>query len=177
MKKAFRAFCSLYAVRSVTRGYLAINGFFGKVFSNLKYRALVKNCNDSICHWTTEIKFGHNLYVGNNTRIGPNCTIGARSKIVIGENVTVSKYVVIETAGLDLNSENPRLMHQSKPITIGDEVWIGTHCIILGGVTIGKKAVIGAGTLVSKDVPPYAIVVGSPNRILQNKYLRDILYA
>jgi acetyltransferase-like isoleucine patch superfamily enzyme len=167
MKKAFRIFCSLGIIRGLTKAFLLISGVLGKVYSNLKYRALVKNCSDSICHWTTEIKYGHNLFVGANTRIGPQCTIGAKGKITIGQDVVISKGVVIESAGLDLNAGPPYNTHLAKEIEIGDGVWIGTHCLILGGVKIGKNSIIGAGTIVTKDVPDNSIVVGSPNRILK----------
>ena len=56
---------------------------------------------------------------------------------------------------------------QAKPLTIGDDVWIGFGAIILGGVSIGRGAIIGAGTMVTKDVPPFTIVVGNPMRIVR----------
>jgi len=93
--------------------------------------------------------------------------MGAMSPIKIGDYVRISRGVIIETAGLDLNSDLP-YAHVSKPIVIGRGVWLATNAIVLGGVTIGDHAVIGAGVVVTKDVPPHAIVVGTGNRILNH---------
>lgn len=167
MKKILRAVCSFFIVRYLVKGFLFLKSIVGKIYSNLKYRALVRNCNDSICHWSTEIKYGQNLFVGNNTRIGPDCTIGAKGKITIGRDVVVSKGVVIESAGLDISSGPPYNTHLAKEIFIEDGVWIGTHCLILGGVKIGANSIIGAGTIITKDIPENSIIVGSPNRVIK----------
>lgn len=74
-----------------------------------------------------------------------------------------------ETAGLDLKKGPPYNSHFGKPIVIEDGVWIGTNCIILGNVSIGKNAIIGAGCVITKDVAPGDIVVGSANRVLKRK--------
>lgn len=167
MKKSFQIFCSFILVRTIVILNIKIFSILEKIISNLKYRALVKNSSNSLCHWSTQIKYGENLTVGSNTRIGPNCTIGAKSNITIGENVVISKGVTIETAGLDLKDTPPYRNHISKEINIGDGVWIGSNCIILSGVSIGNNSIIGAGTVVTKNIPENIIVVGSSNRILQ----------
>lgn len=61
------------------------------------------------------------------------------------------------------------------PLTIEDEVWIGTNAIILAGLTIGKGAIVAAGAVVTKDVPPYAIVGGNPARVIRYKFSQDII--
>lgn len=76
----------------------------------------------------------------------------------------LSKGACLETAGLDFSGPLP-YPHMHRPITIEDGVWIGVHAIILGGVTVGAGSVIGAGAVVSKDVPPNSIVTGQPGRI------------
>ena len=60
-----------------------------------------------------------------------------------------------------------------SPILIGNDVWIGTNVIVLGGTTIGDGAVIGAGSVVTKNVPPYAIVVGSPARVIKKRFSQE----
>ncbi|WP_281040324.1 MULTISPECIES: CatB-related O-acetyltransferase [unclassified Mesorhizobium] len=61
------------------------------------------------------------------------------------------------------------------PIVVGHDVWIGARAIIMSGVTIGNGAVIGAGSVVTKDVPPYAIVAGSPARIIRYRFSPDVV--
>ena len=58
---------------------------------------------------------------------------------------------------------------KTRPITIGDDVWIGSRVIILGGVNVGNGAVIGAGSVVTHDVPPYSVVGGNPARIIKSR--------
>ena len=60
-------------------------------------------------------------------------------------------------------------------ITIGDDVWIDTNAIILGGVKVGQGAIIGAGAVVTKDIPPYAVVVGNPARIVKYRFSEDLI--
>jgi acetyltransferase-like isoleucine patch superfamily enzyme len=128
---------------------------------------LVKNCTNSICHYSTEIKYGQNIKVGLNTRIGKYCTLGGKGGITIGQNVVISKGVTIETAGLDLNEGPPYLSHIAKPIIIQDGVWVGANSIILSGVTVGENSIIGAGTVITKSIPPKSIIVGAYNRKLE----------
>jgi acetyltransferase-like isoleucine patch superfamily enzyme len=100
--------------------------------------------------------------------IGDYCTlVGAilrvESELRIGSYVLMAHDVVItdcETAG----SERPVV---ARPITIGDDVWVGLRAVILSGVIIGRGAVVGAGAIVNQDIPPGAIVVGNPARIVR----------
>lgn len=89
------------------------------------------------------------IYIGNNVMFGPYVTIrGGNHRIhVIGE------YMCDVTEKLSENDED---------VVIEDDVWIGTHVILLKGVRIGKGSVIGAGSVVTKSVPPYSIYTGSP---------------
>lgn len=147
---------------------LKISWAISRIISHFKFKALVPNSGDSVCHYTVEIKYGENIFVGNNVAIGPNSSLGAMSKITIGNNVTLSRGVIVETAGLDF-SKPPPYKHHSKPITIKDGVWIGANAIILAGITIHEKAIIGAGAVITKDIPAGAIIVGSRNRNLKTE--------
>ena len=172
MKKLVQSFCSFLPIRLISILIIKNVGFVDRLWSNLKYRALVKNCSDSICHHSVEIKYGHNIQVGENTRIGKNCTLGAKGGIKIGRNVVISKNVTIETAGLDLKNGPPYTSHFGNPIVIEDGVWIASNAIILPGVRIGSDAIIGAGAVVTKDVMPGDIVVGNGIRVLDKKIVR-----
>lgn len=155
----------------IYRSFSKIHRFFiDRFLSSIKFRSLIKKSGiKSYCHYSVEIKFGHNITIGDHTRIGPESTLGALETITIGSNVVVSKGVIIETAGLDFKSKSIPYSHKGRKIIIEDKVWIGARAIILGGVTIGENSIIGAGVVVSKDIPANSIAVGSQPRIMLKK--------
>jgi maltose O-acetyltransferase len=140
------------------------------VWGRLRFKALVKDRGtDCICHWHVDLKYPQNIHLGNGVVIGADCSIGAHSPVHIGDHVRMSSEVQIETAGLEFHNRVPPYLHRSEPITIDAGVWIGTRAIILGGVTVGAGAVIAAGSVVTHDVPPGAIVGGVPARVLSTR--------
>lgn len=103
--------------------------------------------------------------IGNGTYINRNTLLVCESNIKIGANCKISWDVTIMDSDLHpLNSEET--IH--KPVNIEDKVWIGCRCIILKGVTIGEGAVIAAGSIVTKNVPPYTIFGGNPAKFITN---------
>ena len=106
----------------------------------------------------------NNLSLGKNSHINAFCIIDARAPIRIGNNTSISYKNSIITGSHEYNSEE--FTGIFKPITIEDYVWIGAGCTVLQGVTIGKGAVICAGSLVNKDVEPYSIVAGIPAKTI-----------
>ena len=70
-------------------------------------------------------------------------------------------------------TDNEKLPENDLGVVIEDDVWIGTRAIVLGGVTIGRGAVIGAGAVVTKSIPPYAIAAGSPARVLRYRFSKE----
>ncbi|MDO5526467.1 MAG: acyltransferase [Prevotella sp.] len=97
--------------------------------------------------------------------INKNAEIFASSKIIIGHNAAFGCDVVIcdyDYHNIDINTP------KSKPIVIKDNVWIGRRAMILKGVTIGEGAVIAAGSVVTKDVPPHTLVAGNPAKVIKN---------
>mgnify|MGYP000129629676 CR=1 FL=1 len=165
MRKIAQFFSSIFFVRYTVLFFIRIQSLFVRVLSNLKFKALVKNSGDSLCHYTTEIKHGENITIGNYCRIGKYSSLGAMSPITIGNNVALSRGVILETGGLDFSTQLP-YKHISKPIVIEDGVWLGTNVMVLGGVTIGKNAIIGAGAVITKNVNESEIIVGAKNRVL-----------
>lgn len=108
------------------------------------------------------------VIIGNNTIIGVGSV--AIGPVRIGDNVMVAQHVVI--SGMNHNFEDVSLppLRQNisaKPITIADDVWIGSNAVITAGVTIGKHAIIGAGSIVTKDVSPFSVYVGNPARMIK----------
>lgn len=95
----------------------------------------------------------------------------------IGKNVMMGPYVLIYTQNhCTCNADIPMReqgMLNIQPVTIEDDVWIGGRVCILPGVTIGHGSVIGACAVVSKDVPPYSVVVGNPGRVVKSRKIGD----
>ncbi|OON95435.1 MAG: maltose acetyltransferase [Epulopiscium sp. Nele67-Bin005] len=112
--------------------------------------------------------FGFNIEIGDNFYTNHNCTILDGAKVTIGNNVFIAPNCCISTANhpLDFEQRNAGIEY-AVPITICDNVWLGAGVIVLGGVTIGKNSVIGAGSVVTKDIPEGVIAVGNPCKVLR----------
>lgn len=104
------------------------------------------------------------IQIGEYTHINRNCFIDARGTCFIGNNVSISHNVSIVTGSHDCNSLN--FYGKYLPIHIGDYAWIGINATILQNVHIGEGAVVAAGSVVTKDVPPYTIVGGVPAKVI-----------
>jgi acetyltransferase-like isoleucine patch superfamily enzyme len=102
------------------------------------------------------------LVIGAHTRINRDCCLDARGSLRIGENVSISPEVTILTAYHPI--DDPEFRVASRPIEIDDYAFVGTRATILAGVRIGRGAVVGAGAVVTRDVPPLAVVAGVPAR-------------
>lgn len=112
--------------------------------------------------------YGYNIEVGDNFYANVYCVILDGAKVCIGDNVFIAPHVGIYTAGhpLDVEQRNCGLEY-ARPITIGNNVWIGAGVSILPGVTIGDNAVIGAGSVVNKDIPSGVLAAGNPCRVIR----------
>jgi galactoside O-acetyltransferase len=113
--------------------------------------------------------YGYNIEIGENFYANHDCTILDGAKVSFGNNVFIAPNCGFYTAGhpLDVSQRNAGLEY-AYPITIGNNVWIGAHVIVLPGVTIGDNAVIGAGSVVTKDIPANVVAVGNPCRVIRN---------
>lgn len=118
------------------------------------------------------VDYGKHIEIGKGCFIQQCCTFFGRGGITLGENVLVGPKVNIITINHDPDPEN-RSATYGRPVVIGDNVWIGINSTILPGVSIGCGAIIGANSVVTKDVPPMTVVAGNPARIiktLKNKH-------
>ena len=108
------------------------------------------------------------VMIGNRTRIGmSNVIIGPVS---VGNDVMFAQNIVL--SGLNHGYEDISISPHNQPltkrkITIGDDVWIGANSVIVAGITVGKHAVIAAGSIVTKDIPAYTVVGGNPAKIIK----------
>ena len=112
---------------------------------------------------------GQEVEIGNNSVIGINCRIAVHVRI--HDYVLIGPEVIIISQNHAFSDTQTPICLQgfepSKPVIIEDDVWIGARAIILPGVIIGRGAVVGAGSVVTKDIPPYAVVCGNPAKILK----------
>lgn len=120
------------------------------------------------------MEFANHLEMGVNSFINYDCIMLNNAMVKLGDNVLVGPKVSFYTVmhPIDAKQREQWLVY-AKPITVEDNVWIGGSATILGGVTIGKNAIVGAGAVVTKDVEPNTIVVGNPARVLRKITAED----
>ena len=111
--------------------------------------------------------FGKNITLGKRIFINSGCKFQDQGGIVIGDDCLIGHNTVLATLNHDLDPTRRADMHPAA-IVIGRNVWIGANATVLPGVTIGDNAVIGAASVVTKDVPANAVVVGSPARVVRS---------
>lgn len=120
------------------------------------------------------------ISIGNNVFISSNFHISARN-LVIGNNIMIGPNLVIECDNhiFDIVGETMfqnRNLRNIKGVVIKDDVWIGANVIILPGTTIGEGSIIGAGSVVTKDIPDYSICVGNPCKKIKNRFSDQELF-
>lgn len=112
--------------------------------------------------------YGKNIFFRGLAILNYNCVILDNAIVTIGENAFIGPNTTISCASHPiLASERNKGITLSKPITLGNNVWLGANCTVLGGVTIGDNSIIGAGSVVTKDIPAGVIAVGNPCKVLR----------
>ncbi|MBY6211893.1 sugar O-acetyltransferase [Microbulbifer agarilyticus] len=112
--------------------------------------------------------YGYNIRLGNNFYSNHHLTILDVCRVYIGDNVLIGPHVMISTATHPINAFERRTTECGKPISIGSDVWIGGNASILPGVSIGNNSVIGAGSVVNKDIPDNCVAVGNPCKVAKS---------
>ena len=131
-----------------------------KIFNNTGNNPLVES--------PFHCDYGYNITVGDNFYANHNLVILDVCKVNIGNNVMIGPNAGIYTAGHPIDPISRKQgLEFGKPITIGNDVWIGGNVVILPGVTIGDNIVIGAGSVVTKDIPSNVVAVGNPCRVIK----------
>jgi acetyltransferase-like isoleucine patch superfamily enzyme len=108
------------------------------------------------------------VIIGDYTRVGLHNTI--IGPVTIGNHVNLAQGITVTALNHNFESPGSRIDEQgvsTKPVTIGNDIWIGANAVILPGVTIGDHSVVAAGAVVTKDVPPHSLVAGVPARIIK----------
>ena len=106
--------------------------------------------------------------IGDHTRIGIHCTV--IGPVSIGNNVNLAQGITVTALNHNFEDVTRRIDEQgisTKPVVIGDDVWIGANAVILPGVTIGRHVVVAAGAVVTKDVPDNCVVAGVPAKVIK----------
>jgi acetyltransferase-like isoleucine patch superfamily enzyme len=111
---------------------------------------------------------GDEIRVGRNVFVNQNCTFYDLGGLDIADDVMIGPNVSLITAGHPLAPSQRRSITIGKPIVIGRNVWIAAGATIIGGVTVGENAVVAAGSVVTKDVPPNTLVGGNPARVIRS---------
>ena len=138
--------------------------------------------------WRRDLRYVHpTAYVSKNSYVAPDVRMGPHSfvntRCYVEYNTDIGKYTLlgpsVSVVGGDhiTDRAGTPMVFAGRPeqphTNIGDDAWIGQSSVIMAGVTIGRGAIVGAGTVVTKDVPPYEIHVGVPNRKLKDRFSTD----
>ena len=137
-----------------------LRGFCGKL--------LLAKCGKKV-NIEKNAEFAYAVELGDYSGLGINCRISGKALIgnhvMMGPNVSIfTKNHAFDRTDIPMDSQG---MSNEKPVIIEDDVWIGANVIILPGVTVSRGAVIGAGAVVTKNIPEYAVVGGNPARVLK----------
>lgn len=147
--------------------------FGDEVFQNTGRSSIVKMDAGSelVVKGKFDFYYGSDIYLfkngvlelGTNSFINSDCVIRCADKITIGDNCAISHYFKV----LDSDFHSINGVKKTSPVKIDDHVWIGTNVIVLKGVTIGEGCVIGAGSVVTKDIPPRTLACGNPAKVIK----------
>ena len=165
---AIMLYYTIYVVRGCTNRFLS---FF--------YKKMLRGCGSNVHFSALTSDFTYrNITIGNDVYIGPHALfLCTESQIFIGNKVLFGPHVTIiggdhriTDVGRFIYDVLDKHPEDDQDVHIEDDVWIGTNTTLLKGVTVGRGAVVAAGALVTKDVPPYAIVGGVPAKVLKYRF-------
>ena len=151
--------------------------FWGARVRALLWSIVLKKCGKGV-----HVRAGARFYspggieIGDYTLIGPNASIGGKYGVKLGSYISMASNISIITIKNNYTDWSKPICFQGdsgKSIEIGDDVWIGVGVVVLAGVKVGRGAILGANAVVTKDVPPYAIVGGCPARIIKYRFSEE----
>lgn len=147
---------------------------FTKIGVNTRFfiiKRIFEKCGENV-NIAKNVYFGRgsNITIGSNSGIGENSYLITMDKITIGDNVMIGPELMILTGNHGYDDKNKLLFEQkiiTKPVSIGNDVWLGARVTILPGVTIGNRVIVAAGSVVVKDIPSNCIVGGNPAKFIK----------
>jgi len=158
LREVFERLCIL--IYSHERAITALEKSINKARLT-RLRSRLKSCGkEFVVQFPVTITEPHLVELGQKVSFAAYVHIWGGGGIRIGSRVMVGTHTSISSLTHDYNSENMYETLVRRPVTIGDDVWIGSNCVILPGVSIGRGVVIGAGSIVTKDIPPNTVVYG-----------------
>lgn len=148
--------------------YSPVGGIWGKWLRGICGKCVLEKCGQNVNIERNAI-FSSKVSLGNNSGIGIGASLSGT--VNIGDNVMMGPYCTFYSRNHAFDRTDIPMREQGyqeeKVIVVGDDVWIGGHVIVLPGIHIGRGAIIGAGAVVTKNVPDYAIVAGNPAKIIR----------
>jgi len=143
---------------------------------NVIYKLRLGKCGkNTLIDYKVYMRYFKNIEIGNNVSINRGCELYTsfhlKKKIIIGNNVTISPNVKFYGAAQSYRQK--KMADTANDIIIEDDCWICANSIILQGVTIGKGSVIGAGSIVTKNIPSNSIAVGNPAKVIKKRIYND----
>lgn len=140
---------------------------------NYFFENSVKQCGGKLYILPNSIiSYPYRVTIGYNVFINRGVNITARAEITIGDNALIGPNVVINSGMHNYEKTNILIRdqgHRIQPICIGNDVWIGACAVIMPGVSIGDGSVIGAGSVVTKSIPPYSVAAGVPAKVIKHR--------
>lgn len=135
------------------------NGIIRKLFSKVGNKFMIMP--NFYCD------YGFNIEIGNDFFSNHNLVILDANKVTFGNNVQIGPNCGFYTSGHPLDKDTRKELEFAKPIKVGNDVWIGGNVCVMPGVTIGDNTVIGAGSVVTKDIPSNVVAVGNPCKVIK----------
>jgi len=148
----------------------SLGGQVWRYFRYIVCRHLFSSCGKNVnIESRAYFEDGRRIRIGDNSGIGVNARLNGT--VIIGDNVMMGQDVAMFSINHEFSRIEIPMIHQGfqedRPVRIGDDVWIGDRAIILPGVRVGNGVVIGAGAVVAKDIPDWAVVIGNPARVVR----------
>ncbi|MFF5011693.1 acyltransferase [Streptomyces sp. NPDC001165] len=137
------------------------------------YSRTLQGCGELLCVFPdVTMHYPLNIRIGTEVFINRGVNITAPAPVTLGDHSLIGPYTVINSGNHRFSDAQRRIRdqgHDIAPITIGSDAWLGAHVTVLAGVRIGEGAVVGAGAVVTRDVPAHAVAVGVPARVVAHR--------